>query len=47
MSRLLHRVVDLPGVLVGSGRRRGKLLVPGKVFAELPGAVVVAGLGVN
>ncbi|MGY4928706.1 YbaK/EbsC family protein [Streptomyces sp. 900105755] len=39
-------VVDLPYVLVGSGRRRGKLLVPGKVFAELPGAVVLAGLGV-
>jgi prolyl-tRNA editing enzyme YbaK/EbsC (Cys-tRNA(Pro) deacylase) len=39
-------VVDLPYVLVGSGRRRGKLLVPGKAFAELPGAVVLAGLGV-
>ncbi|MFV0137276.1 YbaK/EbsC family protein [Streptomyces sp. HMX87] len=40
-------VVDLPYVLVGSGRRRGKLLVPGKAFAELPGAVVLAGLGVS
>ncbi|MFF4119234.1 YbaK/EbsC family protein [Streptomyces sp. NPDC001714] len=39
-------VVDLPYVLVGSGRRRGKLLVPGKAFADLPGAVVLAGLGV-
>ncbi|MEV5356689.1 YbaK/EbsC family protein [Streptomyces sp. NPDC093516] len=39
-------VVDLPYVLVGSGRRRGKLLVPGKAFAELPGAEVVEGLGV-
>ncbi|MGY5012386.1 YbaK/EbsC family protein [Streptomyces sp. 900105755] len=39
-------VVDLPYVLVGSGRRRGKLLVPGKAFAELPGAVVLPGLGV-
>ncbi|RMB84022.1 YbaK/EbsC family protein [Streptomyces shenzhenensis] len=39
-------VVDLPYVLVGSGRRRGKLLVPGKAFAELPGAVVLDGLGV-
>ncbi|MET8246836.1 YbaK/EbsC family protein [Streptomyces sp. NPDC005202] len=39
-------VVDLPYVLVGSGRRRGKLLVPGKVFAELPRAVVLDGLGV-
>ncbi|MFF7870253.1 YbaK/EbsC family protein [Streptomyces qaidamensis] len=39
-------VVDLPYVLVGSGRRRGKLLVPGKAFAELPQAVVLEGLGV-
>ncbi|MEW1775369.1 YbaK/EbsC family protein [Streptomyces sp. NPDC086777] len=39
-------VVDLPYVLVGSGRRRGKLLVPGKAFADLPGAVVLPGLGV-
>lgn len=39
-------VVDLPYVLVGSGRRRGKLLVPGKAFAELPGAVVLDDLGV-
>ncbi|WP_340383701.1 YbaK/EbsC family protein [Streptomyces sp. SS7] len=39
-------VVDLPWVLVGSGRRRGKLLVPGKAFTELPGAVVLDGLGV-
>ncbi|MGW2747049.1 YbaK/EbsC family protein [Streptomyces sp. NPDC001450] len=38
-------VVDLPYVLVGSGRRRGKLLVPGKALAELPGAVVLEGLG--
>ncbi|MFM9614177.1 YbaK/EbsC family protein [Streptomyces niveiscabiei] len=40
-------VVELPWVLVGSGRRRGKLLVPGKVFGELAGAVVVEGLGVE
>ncbi|MER7838013.1 YbaK/EbsC family protein [Streptomyces sp. NPDC096040] len=39
-------VVDLPYVLVGSGRRRGKLLVPGKAFTQLPGAVVLEGLGV-
>ncbi len=39
-------VVDLPYVLVGSGRRRGKLLVPGKAFAELPNAVVLDGLGI-
>ncbi|MGW2784053.1 YbaK/EbsC family protein [Streptomyces populi] len=39
-------VVELPYVLVGSGRRRGKLLVPGGAFAELPNAVVLEGLGV-
>lgn len=39
-------VVDTPWVLIGSGRRRGKLIVPGKAFAELPGAVVLEGLGV-
>ncbi|MEV0222237.1 YbaK/EbsC family protein [Streptomyces sp. NPDC050704] len=39
-------VADLPYVLVGSGRRRGKLLVPGKAFVELPNAVVLEGLGV-
>ncbi|AVH60136.1 MULTISPECIES: YbaK/EbsC family protein [Streptomyces] len=39
-------VVELPYVLVGSGRRRGKLLVPGKAFAELPNAVVLDGLGI-
>ncbi|WEO98753.1 YbaK/EbsC family protein [Streptomyces sp. FXJ1.172] len=38
-------VADLPYVLVGSGRRRGKLLVPGKALAGLPGAVVLEGLG--
>lgn len=39
-------VVDLPYVLIGSGSRRGKLIVPGKAFAELPNAVVLEGLGV-
>lgn len=39
-------VVDLPHVLIGSGRRRGKLIVPGKALAELPGAVVMENLGV-
>ncbi|CAM5510450.1 YbaK/EbsC family protein [Streptomyces narbonensis] len=39
-------VVDTEWVLVGSGRRRGKLIMPGKAFAQLPGAVVLEGLGV-
>lgn len=34
-------VTALPWVLIGSGRRRGKLIVPGKALAELPGATVV------
>ncbi|CAM5487741.1 YbaK/aminoacyl-tRNA synthetase-associated domain-containing protein OS=Streptomyces alboniger OX=132473 GN=CP975_04645 PE=4 SV=1 [Streptomyces alboniger] len=40
-------VADLPYVLIGSGARRGKLIVPGKVFAGLPNAQVVEGLGVG
>ncbi|MGP3948054.1 YbaK/EbsC family protein [Streptomyces sp. 7N604] len=39
-------VVDAPYVVIGSGRRRGKLLVPGKALAGLPGAVVLDGLGI-
>lgn len=39
-------VVDEEWVLIGSGSRRGKLIVPGKSLAALPGAVVVEGLGV-
>ncbi|MFJ8584087.1 YbaK/EbsC family protein [Streptomyces sp. NPDC093595] len=38
-------VVDREWVLIGSGRRRGKLIVPGKALAGLPGAVVLDGLG--
>lgn len=33
-------------VVVGSGLRRSKLLVPGSLVATLPGAVVLDGLGV-
>ncbi|MEE1755470.1 YbaK/EbsC family protein [Streptomyces sp. SP18CS02] len=40
-------VVDTEWVLIGSGRRRGKLIVPGKTFAQLPGAVVLEGLGID
>ncbi|WP_329070658.1 YbaK/EbsC family protein [Streptomyces sp. NBC_01429] len=39
-------VLDTEWVLIGSGRRRGKLIVPGKVFGQLPGAVILEGLGV-
>ncbi len=34
-----------PVVVLGSGVRRSKLLVPGRLLADLPGAEVVAGLG--
>jgi prolyl-tRNA editing enzyme YbaK/EbsC (Cys-tRNA(Pro) deacylase) len=40
-------VADAPHLIVGSGRRRGKLIVPGKLLAELPGAVVLEGLGLT
>ncbi|WP_326600245.1 YbaK/EbsC family protein [Streptomyces sp. NBC_01803] len=38
-------VADLPHVLLGSGRRRGKLIAPGKALCQLPGAVVMESLG--
>ena len=34
-------VADVPEAVVGSGLRRSKLLVPGKLLAELPGAEVI------
>jgi prolyl-tRNA editing enzyme YbaK/EbsC (Cys-tRNA(Pro) deacylase) len=34
-----------PVVVLGSGVRRSKLLVPGAILADLPGAEVVEGLG--
>ncbi len=38
-------VANTPHVIVGSGRRRGKLLVPGKHLGSLPNAQVLAELG--
>ncbi len=38
-------VLDQPWVLLGSGLRRSKLALPGALVADLPGAVVVEGLG--
>src|SRR5688572_11189000 len=40
------RVVDIDVAIVGSGVRRSKLLLPGRLLARLPGAEVVQGLGV-
>ncbi|MFE7241317.1 YbaK/EbsC family protein [Streptomyces sp. NPDC057580] len=39
-------VADQEWVLIGSGSRRGKLIVPGKALTSLPNAVLVEGLGV-
>jgi prolyl-tRNA editing enzyme YbaK/EbsC (Cys-tRNA(Pro) deacylase) len=39
-----HRVVDTDVVLIGSGLRRSKILLPSRKLAELPGAEVVDGL---
>jgi prolyl-tRNA editing enzyme YbaK/EbsC (Cys-tRNA(Pro) deacylase) len=40
-------VVEQPWVVIGSGLRRSKLVVPGASLAELPGARVLDGLGLR
>jgi prolyl-tRNA editing enzyme YbaK/EbsC (Cys-tRNA(Pro) deacylase) len=35
----------IPAAVIGSGVRRSKLLVPGRLLGELPGGEVLAGLG--
>jgi prolyl-tRNA editing enzyme YbaK/EbsC (Cys-tRNA(Pro) deacylase) len=37
-------VADTPTVVIGSGVRRSKLVLPGKLLAGLPGAKVIEGL---
>jgi prolyl-tRNA editing enzyme YbaK/EbsC (Cys-tRNA(Pro) deacylase) len=39
------RLTEVPVVILGSGLRRSKILMPGSLLAELPGAEVVADLG--
>ena len=39
-------LTGMPVVVLGSGLRRSKLLLPGSLLGELPAAEVVAGLGV-
>ncbi len=41
-----RRVVHTDIVLIGSGVRRSKLLLPGALLGELPGSEVIDGLGV-
>lgn len=40
-----ERLLAEPVVIVGSGVRRSKLLLPGSVLADLPGAEIVTDLG--
>ncbi|MET0931170.1 MAG: YbaK/EbsC family protein [Aeromicrobium sp.] len=40
-----HAVTEQPWVIVGSGLRRSKLVLPGAALADLPGARVLEGLG--
>jgi prolyl-tRNA editing enzyme YbaK/EbsC (Cys-tRNA(Pro) deacylase) len=40
-----ERLTEAPVVILGSGLRRSKVLVPGALLGELPGAEVVADLG--
>jgi prolyl-tRNA editing enzyme YbaK/EbsC (Cys-tRNA(Pro) deacylase) len=42
-----RRVADADLVVIGSGVRRSKILVPGNVLARLAGAQVIEGLGRN
>jgi prolyl-tRNA editing enzyme YbaK/EbsC (Cys-tRNA(Pro) deacylase) len=37
--------LDIPAAVIGSGVRRSKLLVPGRLLGEISGAEVLAGLG--
>jgi prolyl-tRNA editing enzyme YbaK/EbsC (Cys-tRNA(Pro) deacylase) len=40
-----RRVTDQPMVVIGSGVRRSKIILPGALIAELPTAEVIDGLG--
>lgn len=42
-----ERVVGAPLVVIGSGVRRSKILVPGAILGRLPTAEVMAGLGLH
>jgi prolyl-tRNA editing enzyme YbaK/EbsC (Cys-tRNA(Pro) deacylase) len=39
------RIAEMERLIIGGGFRKSKLSVPGKALTELPGAVVVEGLG--
>lgn len=42
-----HRVVEQEVVIIGSGVRRSKILLPGRLIAGLPGAQEIEGLGLE
>lgn len=39
------KIVELPQVVIGSGIRKSKIILPGKILANLPNAQVLKGLG--
>lgn len=39
------RITRTPLVIVGSGMRKSKLIVPGELFSSMPGVEIVEGLG--
>lgn len=39
------RIVELPAVVIGSGVRKSKIILPGKILATLPNAQVIEELG--
>jgi prolyl-tRNA editing enzyme YbaK/EbsC (Cys-tRNA(Pro) deacylase) len=41
------RIAAMERLIIGGGYRKSKLSVPGKALAELPGALVIEGLGVE
>jgi prolyl-tRNA editing enzyme YbaK/EbsC (Cys-tRNA(Pro) deacylase) len=42
-----QRATGLDAAIIGSGVRRSKLILPGRLLAELPGAEVIDGLGLG
>ncbi|HEY4489711.1 MAG TPA: YbaK/EbsC family protein [Candidatus Paceibacterota bacterium] len=40
------KVTETPYVIIGSGIRKSKLIVPGKLLASLPNAAILTGLGI-
>jgi prolyl-tRNA editing enzyme YbaK/EbsC (Cys-tRNA(Pro) deacylase) len=42
-----RRVVDTDLLVIGSGIRRSKLLLPGEIFLHIPGVQVIDGLGIE